>query len=525
MKRFPWMRFFVFTLCLLACLMPVQAQEVARGVVFHDANENGVLDEGEEGIPGVRVSNGREVVVTDDEGRYEIPVDDDTIVFVLKPRDWMTPVNGDQLPQFHYIHKPEGSPDFRFAGVEPTGPLPESIDFPLVRSEEPERFDAIFFGDTQPRNLAEVEYIAHDVVADLIGTDAAFGVTLGDIVFDDLDMFEPLNGAIGQIGIPWYNVIGNHDINFCAEDNALSTETFQRVYGPPYYAFEYGPVQFIALNTVWWHGDRYTSRLGEEQLAFYRNVLDTLDREQLVVLLMHIPIVSTDERADVYELLSEFPNRLVLAGHWHRLQHFFIDEENGWPGEEPLHMVIPGMVCGGWWSGHHDEYGIPHATMYDGAPNGHAVFTFDGTDYSFEYISARRPRDFQIAVYAPNAVTRDKAAETVIMANVFAGSERNTVEMRLGETDDWITMERIGAPDPNYVRLKEEEEAIRAALNEHDIAIPDMLGRAIPAPRDSSHLWRAMLPVAPVIGIHTIHVRSTDMFGQVHEGRRIIRIE
>ena len=42
------------------------------------------------------------------------------------------PVDADNLPRFHYIHKPEGSPaGLRFEGVAPTGPLPDPIEFPL----------------------------------------------------------------------------------------------------------------------------------------------------------------------------------------------------------------------------------------------------------------------------------------------------------------------------------------------------------------------------------------------------------
>ena len=145
----------------------------------------------------------------------------------------MTPLNDHLLPRFHYVHKPNGSPPSRYAGTKPTGPLPKSIDFPLHKQEEPGKFRAIFFGDPQPRNQKEIDYIANDVVAELAGTDAKFGVTLGDIMFDNLDLFGSLNGSIALIGIPWFNVIGNHDLNFEAKVDHLSDETFERVYGPP----------------------------------------------------------------------------------------------------------------------------------------------------------------------------------------------------------------------------------------------------------------------------------------------------
>src|SRR5690606_34870642 len=105
-----------------------------------------------------------------DDGRYELAVQGDRNVFVLKPRSWRTPLSEDNLPQFYYIHKPHGSPPLQYPGVAPTGPLPESVDFPLYPQPEPNQFKAILFGDPQPRNLKEVEFVAHDVVEELIGT-------------------------------------------------------------------------------------------------------------------------------------------------------------------------------------------------------------------------------------------------------------------------------------------------------------------------------------------------------------------
>jgi hypothetical protein len=61
------------------------AADVAHGHVFHDENGNGVFDDGEPGVEGVSISNGHEVVATGAEGLYELPVTDDSILFVIKP--------------------------------------------------------------------------------------------------------------------------------------------------------------------------------------------------------------------------------------------------------------------------------------------------------------------------------------------------------------------------------------------------------------------------------------------------------
>ena len=95
-----------------------------------------VFNEGDQPLADVRVSNRRDVVRTNAECEYELTVDSDDIIFVIKPKGYRTPLSEDNLPRFYYIHKPAGSPDLNFKGVEPTGELPSSIDFPLYEQIE-----------------------------------------------------------------------------------------------------------------------------------------------------------------------------------------------------------------------------------------------------------------------------------------------------------------------------------------------------------------------------------------------------
>ena len=69
--------------CLFLAATTISAQEFARGTVFHDLNRNAVRDAGEPGLADVCVSNGREVVKSDAEGRWDLPVSDDTAFFVV----------------------------------------------------------------------------------------------------------------------------------------------------------------------------------------------------------------------------------------------------------------------------------------------------------------------------------------------------------------------------------------------------------------------------------------------------------
>ena len=166
-------------------------------------------------------------------GAYELEVHGDSIIFITKPAGYMTPQDAYRLPRFYYVHRPQGSPGgLRYLGIDPTGPLPERIDFPLHQQLEPTSFEAILLADTQPQTEAELDYIRDGVVSELIGTEAAFGMTMGDVLFDDLSMFPRFNSIIAALGVPWYNVAGNHELNLFATSDDYSLETFSKLVRP-----------------------------------------------------------------------------------------------------------------------------------------------------------------------------------------------------------------------------------------------------------------------------------------------------
>jgi hypothetical protein len=490
----------------------------ATGVVFHDANANRKFDAGEKTLPGIRVSNGAEIVKTDENGRYSIGVTDDAIVFVVKPKNWRTPISETQLPEFYYIHKPAGSPESKYAGVAPTGPLPKSIDFPLYPQEEPKEFKAIMFGDPQPRNQQEVDFNTHDVVEELVGTDASFGVTLGDIVFDDLNMFEAQAKAIALLGIPWYNVIGNHDINYDAPSDKLSDETFERNFGPAYYSFDYGTVHFIVLDDIEWVVDtpgkrgKYQGGLGKRQIEFVKNDLALISDEQLVVLMMHIPLTNVGDRKELYRLIEKRPACISISGHTHHHEHKLIGKEDGWMGPKRHHHIVNVTVCGSWWSGEKDERGLPHSTMADGGPNGYSILSFNGSDYKLDYKAAGRSADYQMQLHIPDEVAKDKVKETPVYANIFNGSELSKVSMRVARSE-WQPMAHVSEKDPTFVEVAAREELLG-----------DKRFRKLPNPKASTHLWKINLPETLGVGVHLVEVKTTDMFGRTYWGRRVVRV-
>ncbi len=183
-------------------------------------------------------------------------------------------------------------------------------------------------------------------------------VTLGDIAFDNLSTFKTLNQSIALIGIPWYNVIGNHDINLDAKSRTEINETFEETYGPSYYSFDYGQVHFVVLDNIDWASPseknpryRYEPRFGKQQLEFLKKDLSLIPKSQMLVLLMHVPIISVKDKSDFFELIKDRPYCVSVSGHTHDHRHLFLGKKEGFPGTKKHHHIVNVTVSGSWWSG------------------------------------------------------------------------------------------------------------------------------------------------------------------------------
>lgn len=520
------------------------------GVVFDDTNNNGVRDRGERGIKNVLVSNGTDIVKTDRNGSYTIEIDaDDAIVFVIKPEGYSVPLDATYgIPRFSYLHKPAGSPayDRLFDGVAPTGDLPESVDFALTRNrDEDETFSVLLFGDTQPYNQKEIDFLAHDVIEEIVrnqdnGADYAFGISLGDLVGDDLDLFDPLYRVMNTTGIGWWNVYGNHDMNFMSPDDAGADETFNAFFGPTDYAFQYGDAHFIVLDNVVWNGyagmnrsgtkpvtNNYHGDLLDHQLAFVKNYLAHVPEDELVVLNTHIPLYAYDPESvhqvarldELLEILSSHPRTLSFSGHTHVQEQFFFGSDMGYNpqqpnqfGEKEHHHFNAATASGSWFKGKLDEWGLPHTTMRDGGPNGYITLDIDGNDYAINFHPARMDKDFQISLWTPEEVAAGSSFE--LIANAFAGSPRCTVDYRL-PGGNWRAMTRTVRTDP-YV------EAFNA-VERGDERVLDPGQRAVNRPQDTGHIWTAEI-TAENSGVLPVTVRWTDLYGKTSSQTRLLRV-
>ncbi len=338
--------------------------EQATGYVFEDVNGNEQLDVGEPRLCGIRVSNGVDIVRTDQTGRYAFEVDNDTLLFVIKPRGYRTPIDRLRLPRFYYIHKPQGSPPLQYAGV-------------------------------------------------------------------------PAN--------------------------------------------------------------------------------------QLIVLMMHIPLDEVGNRDELYRLIEKRSFCISISAHHHRHTHRFITRDDGWQGAEPHHHIINVTVSGSWWTGAPNERRVPQTIMGDGAPNGYSIISFDGTEYALRFKAAGHPDDYQMDFFLPEEVVQSATSETLANVNVFHGSRRSTVEMRVGDMGNWQKMAKDVKIDPRAQAIFDAEQAVLKQYSQHK-GNEDLPWIRLAAPKPSAHLWQAKLPPDMPVGTHVLHVRTTDMHGKTSHGKRLFRV-
>lgn len=442
-----------------------------------------------DGIGGVVVTDGLNVVQTSADGTYELVSDGRRpFAYLSLPRGYRIPTQADGTAK---LYRP----------IEPDGEGEAEATFELERRRQPGTDHAFFLlADPQTENEEEVRRFHEQTVPDVRQRAAGregqpvFGIGCGDLMFDNLDLFPTYEEAVQMMGVPFFQVIGNHDLDFDGATDPASSETFRRYFGPTYYSFNVGEVHYVVLDDVFWNGRDYVGYLGADQLAWLEQDLALLEDGQTVVVSHHIPAKSTrslrageDEppatgsisnREALYALLEPFEAHL-LAGHVHETEHVF---------DGGTHEHVHGTVCGAWWSG---------PICYDGTPKGYGVYEARGSELRWHYQSTGHDADHQLRVYERGA---DPDAPREIVANVWNWDPEWEVDWYENGARRGRMARRTGL-DPLSVKLHAGEDE------------PERQPWVDPVPTD--HLFYA--PVSD--DARNVRVEATDRFGRTYTAR------
>ena len=444
----------------------------------------GAVRAGGRGLPRVPVSDGAQVVDTAPDGTFEI---------VTTPERgfvWFSPPSGFRIPL-----SPVGTARFH-------QPLTSAAEQTAVFELEPdpvsqEDHTLLLLGDIQAQDMQEMAWFLERSVPDIrdtvrgLGDGPAFGISCGDIMYDNLEMYPDYEGGVSRVGVPFFQVVGNHDLDLDNHTDRASTDTFSRHFGPRYYSFSRGAVHYVVLDDVFWHGSGYIGYLGADALAWLEQDLARVERGSPVIVATHIPALGSQytrrgerqpgtglaimNREALYRLLEPFEAH-ILTGHTHECEHVF---------EQGTHEHVTGAVCGAWWSG---------PICHDGTPNGYCVYNVRGEEVRWRYKATGQAPDHQMRVYPPGV---DREAPGELVVNVWNWDPAWTVRW-FADGEPRGVMERRRGLDPMSVELHTGPD------------LPPRRTWVEPVPTD--HLFRAGLTGDEMV----VTVEAKDRFGRVY---------
>ncbi len=459
-------RIFLGRLGLLATGMVVSLKSKAFNSLRHGGNISGVVTDGKNPIADVVLSDGFAVVKTDANGRYTIQLNDKSEFLFLS-----TPSGYDFKTDVGHVNR-----QYENLGAR------NEINFKLTKlKQNDDKHHFVIWADPQVKNKKDVAQMMETSVPDVkrllkeIGSkELVHGIGVGDLVWDNLPLFEDYNKAVEQMGIPFFQCLGNHDMDYRQGGDETSDRTFKKYYGPTYYSFNRGKAHYIVLDDVRYLGEerKYDGYITEEQLAWMEKDLQHVPKDNLVIINAHIPIHNSVKNNEAfYKILKSFTNVHVMSGHTHYNRNVIRDgvfEHNH------------GAVCGAWWTG---------PICSDGTPRGYGVYEVTGKQLKWYYKGTGLDREYQVSIDVERLIGNNR-----VIANVWNHDPEWKVECFL---DGILTpMEMMKGFDPESVRL--------------------YLGDKLPAsrpfaePTRTEHLFMTHCSSS----VKTVKIVATDRFGE-----------
>lgn len=481
----------IFLSLSLFCHHQVQAQESTiqvEGYVFLDKDQNNKFDKKERGLKNIPVSDGEKIVYTDAKGYYKIETHPQHSLFPILPSGYA--LSKDLTNNIN-------NKGFLYIDSSATQGKLIKHNIGLLKQDQNNNFTIGAIGDIQVGDTKEVNYAGKSIFKELNSrTDIDFYLMLGDLVNDDLKLFEPMKSIMECLPAPSWTVIGNHDRN--PEGSLPAQATFNQIMGASHYAFNYAQVHFIVLNNVFSTGLRsYEGRLTDMQLQFLENDLALLAENTPIVISQHIPMYQTRNKADILKKLTRFNNVLILSGHTHQVSRHFYN--NG-----TVHEIVTGAPSGTWWRGTVDSQGIPIALMQCGSPRNYFTINFTGKSNTIQYKAIGLDSKEQIDITV--------SADT-IFANVYAGSDSTQVMVQLND-GEWIPMLQTRRPAPSVIQTIEHNDILRNHGVKEGI---NPLRR-----RNSPHIWQLVLHPPKTNTVNKIRVIARDNYGLLVEDNIVI---
>lgn len=436
-----------------------------------------VQDNTGKNLQDVMVTDGVNVTLTDKNGVYYLPTDLNArrFVYITVPKGYEMP-SSNGVPEF-FSRLTLGRVNLR--------------NFTLVpRTEDAAKHTIIMMADTQIRSAQKDNSIARfrdPVTPDIAATVASvegpcYGVVLGDLVWDEMDLFAEYKQQVERMGMTVFNILGNHDHdqnNPGDEDSILAYESH---FGPSNYSFNIGDIHYVMLdNVIYTNYSTYSRGLTDEIVSWLEKDMLYVRKGSTVVVGMHIPLRHSSSltydnsfanRDKFLEILKDYKVH-VFSGHRH-FNEYFHDAERGMDihlcGRPGGHPTICGDYC------------------QDGSPSGYAIVEVDGSELKWKYKAIGGGNEnYQLSAFVEGGK---------VYANVWL------YDTKWGDVEWWenntfkAKMLRTSYPDQNYAK------EYKAYHNQAEAA--------------PIQVWH-MFAVTPSAGVNSGTIKVTDRFGNDYE--------
>jgi outer membrane protein assembly factor BamB/predicted MPP superfamily phosphohydrolase len=289
------------------------------GTIFNDKNADSKLDSNEEGLAGVRVSDGKSVAVTDQHGIYTLKVDPARrltgIIFVSLPSGYRVPLNSAKTPQF-YANLGELKPgetrkqDFALSRDPKTDSNDEKGVFATVTDVHVAKYWNPSIDVEKERFHAQVEQL------NKLSSKPDFVMISGDLTDAGTDEeYKAYQYGSAVSNVPVWTAVGNHEFNFLNNDGKYKSiiEKYRQYQGPEWYSFDYKNNHIVVL-------ENYKGQNEADQLEWLKQDLALVRKEQKVLVVTHIPLdtpLTVDGFNPYVQVLKQYNVKLLLTGHTH----------------------------------------------------------------------------------------------------------------------------------------------------------------------------------------------------------------
>lgn len=488
-------------------------------------NVYGVVSCGKTGIKDVVVSDGYEVVRTDENGVYQFKsAKTHKYVFISVPSGYQAMSEG-ILPKLHR----------QLAGK--THEV-ERIDFPLEEVGDQTDHTMLFFGDIHLANRtndrAQFSAFTSDVnkyVAANPG-EKIYAMTLGDMTWElywysnKYAFEEYLSDANAMKGIQVFHTIGNHDHDMAFAGDFDTVTKYKKAIAPTYYSFNIGKVHYVVLDDIECSntgaGDgasrNYADNIVNEQIEWLKKDLSYVSVSTPLVITSHAPFyndsgnASLNNLSELETLLSKYDDVHIFTGHTHKMYN--VDKLSS----KNIFEHNAGAVCATWWWTGKFTNGI-HVAQ-DGAPGGYSIVDVTGEDFRWQFKATGKDVSHQFRTYDRNMITM--TADAYVASDKLSDANNKKFEEAAG---DWVSKNKenyvyinVWNYDPEWqIEVTEggkalDVERVTAKDPLHLVAYNGQSPTGGFGTSNTKHMFRVKASSAD----STLEIKVTDRFGNVY---------